>query len=952
MNTPRRFLPVLIFALMLVIGAGGAGGQSADQLYSGGRGAFTEGLWPSAASWFSRFLRRYPEDERADSAAYMAASAYFNAGEYRKSLALLTPFSRRYPESPWNRRTAYWEGMAHFELGDWDAASAAFLRQSRVTEEPVYRERALLYLGAGRERGARWDEAEEAYSLILDSGRDYDTVSRALFRLAQIRLSSGRAREALDDFTRLAFDYAASPAAADTLFWLAECRRVLGRSAEALEDYRDYLGSVYSSPYRSRALLEAARLALEAGEDDEALGYLDLRDEEAGWTRSTQDERRGAVLRIRASAYLRGGRLEAARGAYREILNNPRSAEEEQTTAFNLAQTYIGTPGEVRAVPYLLRASKGPKDAISADALYLAGTLALLDKDKRGAEHLESLARRFPGDARREESLRLAVKARREAGNPSAALKNLNVLVDDFRGGEYGDSYLFLRAEIHLEGGDESRALSDYAALVKGYPRSSLAADSHSRIGFIYAGRKEYARAAEYYLRAADAAGGPEGGDEGRKAVYSAGLALFNAGEMREAAKLLDSLVKSGGASKAWGPEAAFHLGEVHYEMGDYPRARAAYAAVHRRGDARQRFEALYGTAWSWFRESRWAEAEAAFDEARGAATEPEDAARSSYRAGLSRASAGRWADAVESYDEALSAGRGPWREEALYQKAWALLNLGRSEDAQGVSRRLAREYPASELPADLPFRMGEKALSEGDFAGAAGWYDAAVRDFPGTEQASRAALRAAFAAAESGDAAEAASRYQGWVIGHIDDAGAPAAVRSWAEALKEAGSPRAARGALDVLSDAAGENSGLTVPLVLAWARVTGIPEDAAERLEAAAEDESLPAADRAEALLLLAHRRRMDGRGPDSRRIYEVLIRDVPGRIGAEAQEGLARSYADEGRLDEAAEAFLSLSYLFPDQAELGRRARREAQRLYRAAGRDDEADKLGDEPAAGGD
>jgi tetratricopeptide (TPR) repeat protein len=108
-------------------------------------------------------------------------------------------------------------------------------------------------------------------------------------------------------------------------------------------------------------------------------------------------------------------------------------------------------------------------------------------------------------------------------------------------------------------------------------------------------------------------------------------------------------------------------------------------------------------------------------------------------------------------------------------------------------------------------------------------------------------------------------------------------------------------------------------------------------------AEDESLPPSERAEALLLTAHRYRMDGRQGRSRQLYEILIRDVPGRIGAEAQEGLAGSYAEEGMLDEAAEAYLAVPYLFPDQTDLASRALREAEKLYREAGRDDEADKI---------
>jgi len=121
------------------------------------------------------------------------------------------------------------------------------------------------------------------------------------------------------------------------------------------------------------------------------------------------------------------------------------------------------------------------------------------------------------------------------------------------------------------------------------------------------------------------------------------------------------------------------------------------------------------------------------------------------------------------------------------------------------------------------------------------------------------------------------------------------------------------------------------------------GIPPESRELLENLAGDESLPSAERAEALLLTAHRYRMDGSTERSRQLYEVLIRDVPGRIGAEAQEGVARSFAEEGKPDEAAEAYLAVPYLFPEQTDLVSRALREAERLYREAGREDEADKI---------
>ncbi|RKX73161.1 MAG: hypothetical protein DRP49_07945, partial [Spirochaetes bacterium] len=122
--------------------------QSADQLYAGGRQAFTDGLWQTASSQFSRLLREYPEDLRADSAAYMGAVAYYNDGEYQNAIDVLVLFPRRYPDSPWNQRVAYWEGLARYEKDDWSRAASAFEKQTRITEDRTYRERSLLYLGA------------------------------------------------------------------------------------------------------------------------------------------------------------------------------------------------------------------------------------------------------------------------------------------------------------------------------------------------------------------------------------------------------------------------------------------------------------------------------------------------------------------------------------------------------------------------------------------------------------------------------------------------------------------------------------------------------------------------------------------------------------------------------------------------------------------------------------
>ncbi|RKX90317.1 MAG: hypothetical protein DRP70_01190 [Spirochaetes bacterium] len=913
--------------------------QSADQLYAGGRQAFTDGLWQTASSQFSRLLREYPEDLRADSAAYMGAVAYYNDGEYQNAIDVLVLFPRRYPDSPWNQRVAYWEGLARYEKDDWSRAASAFEKQTRITEDRTYRERSLLYLGACWENLDNLESAERIYTTLIDEGRDRDLIARAVFRLGQIRLSDKRPDEALDAFTLMAYDYSSSPLAVDIEYWIAESRRRMGQDEKALDSYRNFLSTVYSSPYRSFALLEAARLASNARYDDEALAYLDLRDEERS---PGPDEGKPSVLRIRAASYMRTGQISEARSAYTGILKDPLDDDEAQTAAFNLAQTWLGGSSVLSAVPYLEQAGNGPDGRISADSLYLAGTILLHSGNSRGVVVLERFASENPQDNRREEALRLAVKSWRDENDSNRAVEVLNLLVRDYPQSENAPSYLFLRGEIALESGDSSSALRDYGRITREYNDSDYALESNSRIGFIYSDRKEFVRAAGYYQAAADLAGGVHGGEKGRRALYSTAVAYLNGGRADDAVRLFDSLVQSE-PSGPWSVEAAFHMGEALYDMEDYPAARRAYEITTRYGDSDWVFEAFYGIGWTWFRELNWGKAAGGFNKAADAAVNSEQKARALYRVGLSLASEGNWENALTFYDKALSPMVGNWREEALYQKSWALLNLNRLDEAGETAGMMADEFPDSELPPDLPFRMGENAMKAGEYAEAVLWYDRCRNDFPDSDIAVQADLRGALAVRAGGDAGAAAERYGAWVVRRPDNPGAASAARSWAEALKAAGNPDAASEALKQVSSLDTGNNSLSSPIVLAWARIMGIPPESRELLENLAGDESLPSAERAEALLLTAHRYRMDGSTERSRQLYEVLIRDVPGRIGAEAQEGVARSFAEEGKPDEAAEAYLAVPYLFPEQTDLVSRALREAERLYREAGREDEADKI---------
>jgi len=925
------------FSLMFLLVCGTASGLSSDQLYTQGYKAFTAGLWRTASSQFAQFIREYPEDPRADSANYFGAVAYYKAKDFRRCLDALNGFDRRYPKSRWLKRVAYWEGLSRYALADWAGALASFESQVEFGDESAYFEQSLFYMGASLENLEDWREAEAAYLELLEKSESRDLGARSIFRLGQVRLLDGRPAEAVGAFSRLTSEYPESPLIPQSIYWLAEARKEMGEGREALEAYRGYIMLNEKSPYMSFALLEAARLASNAGLNEEALYYLDI------WEREFKtdiDEEAEAALKIRAAIYLRMGRIESAKTAYSSILKFPKNEGEEQIAAFNLAQTWLGTDDAILAVPYLEKAIDGPDKRIAADAEFLAGSILISNQDERGAGLLENFANRHPEDERREEALRLAFAAYRKGDMSSRAEIIIEMLIRDYPSSSEIASYLFLRGELALNMGDSSAALRSYGIIVKNHSKSPVAVEANSRIGFIYSERKEYIRAAGYYLRGTEAGGGVMGGEAGRRAAFFAAIAYLNGGMNAEAIELLDSIVQSD-PQGAWSVESAYYLGEAYYDEGRYAEAREAYQGVVHHADGELLFNALYGIGWTWFRQFEWDSAASAFEDAAQAALDVKQRAKAHFRVGMSLASEGNWEGALVPYDRALVIKGEEWREEALYQKAWALLNLNRIEEANRTAKKMSEEFPNSSLPADLPFRMGENAMREGRFVEAIRWYDRTRVQYPGTNMAIRAELRAALAAKENGDVPDASKRYGEWVINHPEDPSAATAIRSWAQMLRSSGNSNLAVDAKSKIVDSLGNNLRLSAPIILAWARL--VSPDSYVLLEAIAEEESLPPADRSEALLLVAHAYLREGQVLRSREIYEVLVRNIPGRIGAEAQEGLARSYYAEGKLNEAAEAYMVIPYLFSDQQDLANNALREAERLFRRVGRFEEANKI---------
>jgi len=99
----------------------------------------------------------------------------------------------------------------------------------------------------------------------------------------------------------------------------------------------------------------------------------------------------------------------------------------------------------------------------------------------------------------------------------------------------------------------------------------------------------------------------------------------------------------------------------------------------------------------------------------------------------------------------------------------------------------------------------------------------------------------------------------------------------------------------------------------------------------------------------LLIAEAYRRRGELDRALDIFSAITASRAGRAGASAQAGIARIAEEQGRREEAAEEYLKLYFLYPEEQDLAQEGLFQAGRLYWEAGRGEQARKLFDKLSA---
>jgi TolA-binding protein len=935
----RLRAPALALALLLI--STSAFSDTVADLLASGKKAFADGQYPLAARSLQKIVDEYPESPRAQEAGYLLGVSHFYAGSYEEALSALGALRTRSPKSPLAARAGYWLGASNLKLGRYEKALELLVEQiSRTGADATYRQQAMLLAGTALEELGRDVAAAARYRALLgESPSDAETDAadglraEALFRLAGTEYRAGRFTQARDMYAKVSLEHPRSVLVRDSVFFLAECELALGNLAGAEKRYRTVLTVYTDSPYKNTASLRLADIAARGGRSDEALQQVDALLKQAG-AASLSTGARAEALRLRGDILFDKKGFEAAIASYTRARELTADEADRQAVQYAMGLATLGLGKKAEAALLFDAARTGPNPQVFEKASFqLAVALSDLGKLREAARALSKLAADRPKSARAEEALRLLATTLEKTGDSSAAVPRWDALVRGFPRSPTLPEYLYRRGLALMKVGKQALALEDFQRVVKEFPRSPLRDESAYSIGYIYSQRGEHGRAVPFF-QSVPQGSGP--GDLAERSSLAIGICWFNMGSYEKALASFESLAKRSSKSVSQGI-VVLHAGRTLYRM---ERLEQAVSRLGEASDMLQKqaegADALYWLGWSLFRLNRLEEAREAFLGL--AERHPSDGrkAEAVFRAGVCETLRADDPAAIAFFDRALgvpAASQDPdIREQALYEKAWALSRLAESAGASGSGgaggaaaageafEALARAFPSGKLAPEAFFRRASKALEQKRFTEAREGFGRVGRDFPRSAVADQALYWAAETSLEAGDARAAAEGFWSYASSRSRGSMADPAMEGFAKSIAAADSLQLAEQYSSKALAAKGLPAETLGRIRLAHARLLlqARPRDALALLsDMRGRSPAEPLA--GEVSLLLGQALAATGEGKRALDIFTALADSRADRVGAEAKREQARALEAAGSTAEAVDEFVRISYLFPDFPDL---------------------------------
>ena len=693
--------------------------------------------YAQAAKLYASVPSRFAESKYAQAAHLEAGRCAFLANDFGQARASLA-------------RVAGQAGDVGAEAAHWIAQT--YLKEKKPAEALKIVEAAIPQAGAGKyaaaleldradaifDTPARRGEAASLYAQIAESRPDDPSAPKALYMASYSAQGQGNHEGALAYAAKFLEKFPEHKLALDCRYLAAESHLLLGRPAEAIALY-DALLSAHGEHKDNPTWRLRRALALYVQKDYQRVVEA-INGDSARWKAKDQ---------IAESRFLLGGSLlelkqyQPAFEAFQaSMVANAqwRQADEALLGSANAARKLKKDDEAKRLLGQLV--AKFPKSRVLDRAHFLLGEIDYAGGNFAGAaKEYALIPQNWPESPLAADAVHALGWSRFEQGDLEGASRDFGLLLEKYASHPLATRARLARAQARQQAKQYEPAMEDLTAFLATNPARGERSTAQYVSALCQVGLSKWAEAAGTLrtLLQED----PQY-PEIDKVLYELGWALASSEKPAEAAEAFGRLAAERPESPL-AAESLFHVGQFHYDSKDYAKAATAYfEASKKAGKTELAEEAAHKLGWAYFRQEDFAKARQSFEYQQATFPKGKLLDDAAFMEGESWLKLGKHAEAIAAYGRAkkplgkefgvlamLHAGQSAatleqWDKslqwltsaeksfpssvylpEVLYEKAWAMKNLGQGKEAIPIFEAVTEKVD-NELAARAWFMIGE----------------------------------------------------------------------------------------------------------------------------------------------------------------------------------------------------------------------------------------------------
>ena len=610
-----------------------------------------------------------------------------------------------YGDTPYPPNAQYQKGEAKYFAGDYAAAREDYLQllEDYPDSDTGLRSAALYSAGWSAEKLGVVDQAIASYTQAVDNFPRSDQAPLCLLRIARLNYEQQKVEEAIEAYKAITESYQETRHTADAYYGLGILYRDEDRKDEAIaafskvdRDAREtYIAALieaanlYISQDRiaeGRALLNQLLEGVTGDRDLEArahfqMAQLDLNnknyvDAVERYTMVLQEYPESDVIRDtrygRALAYHYSGRYDRALLDYKWLLDTKISKAMQLKVSFSMALSYSAEGNDAEAEKLLNEViASGDESLVRSARLQLISMAEKKGNPEEAVRIYEEMLATTTSNEDRERLLIRLANAYFKLDKFQQSIEAAQELIDLAVNVESIANALFVQGNCFYRSEQFVQAIATYNTIIENYPQIAWAKNAQFQIGVAY--NKLSANGNIDVLPAMSQAFNTyytQYPDDERAvhAYYYDAWAHYRMGKWRDASDIFASLADK------------------------YPQSRYASEALFRAGDALFNMTNISGV---------------------------EDKNQ-------------HYLDAMVYYDRIIRRySQSGHMDDALYNKAWCLINLDRKEEAVPVFERIVAEHPNGTYGARSQFTLGDYYYGLKDYEKATESYQTFLDRFP-----------------------------------------------------------------------------------------------------------------------------------------------------------------------------------------------------------------------------